>query len=224
MDNKFVVFDSEIDLKAHELQEHGNTLSRQQRAKQSRVDVNVNYAGSPSSSSRKPKTNTTVNLSAEDFPDINGSVNPTALLSSQLASTRVSEQEQWPTLGEEKASSSPSSSSRTESETAIVSRHAAALDRIADLFKNVEKMIKFRQLTNGYINANTPVTVYVDSVFDLCGKDAKFTAQVLSGAKEIIDDQVLRSNMIRTWNEKSPVSNKNNIQGCRTHVFFVGFY
>lgn len=208
MNNKFVVFDTEIDLKAHELNEHGSSLSKQQRAKQSRVDVNISYSGSPASSSRPRNTNNaSVNLSAEDFPSINGSTpNVTALLSSQLASTRVSEREQWPTLGEERTSSPSSSNRTTESDNAIVSRHAASLDRIADLFKNVEKMIKFRQLTNNYINLKSQATSYVDSVYELCGQDASFTAKVLSGAKDLIDDATLRSNMIRVWNKKNPVN------------------
>lgn len=214
MDNKFVVFESDIDLKAHEVKEHGNTLSRQQRAKQSRVDVNLNYSSNQQQqhNHNRPKNrNNQPGLSADDFPDINGSTNSSALLSSRLVSTSLSEQEQWPTLGEDVCNSGRSSpaqsSSVNESDTSMVSRHAAALDRVANVFKNVEKVIKFRQLTTGFTSLSTDADSYVNSIYELCDKNAELTAKVLSGAKELVDNRTLRSEMVRTWNhKKNPVS------------------
>jgi hypothetical protein len=214
LDNKFVVFESDIDLKAHEVKEHGNTLSRQQRAKQSRVEVNLNYSSSQQQQQQRNNSRgrqSNIGLSAEDFPDINGSVNTSALLSSRLASTSLSEQEQWPTLGEDISNSGRSSpaqsSSANESDTGIVSRHAAALDRVADVFKNVEKVIKFRQLTTGFTSLSTDADTYVNSIYELCDKNADLTAKVLTGAKDLVDNRTLRSEMVRIWNhKKEPVS------------------
>ncbi|KAI8647073.1 hypothetical protein BD408DRAFT_409156 [Parasitella parasitica] len=214
LDSKFVVFDSDIDLKAHEVKEHGNSLSRHQRARQAearRVDVNLNYSSSSSSNqhqqqqqqqhnANKQRTNNT--FSAEDFPSINGSA--VASLPSQMASANLSEQEHWPMLGEETATGSgrgsPASASETESGT--VSRHAAALDRIADNFKNVEKVIKFRQATTKFTSLTTDAETFVNTVFDLCGRDAKLTAQVLTGAKDLIDNPSLRTHMVHAWNRR----------------------
>lgn len=215
LDNKFVVFESDIDLKAHEVKEHGNSLSRHQRAKQSRVDVNLSYSSGQqqqqqrNNSHGRQKNSSQVGLSAEDFPDINGSTNTSALLSSRLASTSLSEQ--WPTLGEDISNSGRSSpgqsSSANESDTGIVSRHAAALDRVADVFKNVEKVIKFRQLTAGFTSLSTDADTYVNSIFELCDKNADLTAKVLTGAKDLVDNRTLRSEMVRIWNhKKDPVS------------------
>lgn len=207
LDNKFVVFDSDIDLKAHEVKEHGNSLSRHQRAKQAearRVDVNLNYGGNSNTQRSNGATNRQQrNFTAEDFPDINGSV--VSSLPSQMASASLSEQEQWPTLGEDISTSgraSPSGGSGSETESGIVSRHAAALDRVADIFKNVDKVIKFRQATTKFTSLSSDANAYVNTIFDLCGKDAELTAKVLTGAKDLIDNRTLRSSMIHTWNKK----------------------
>lgn len=215
LDNKFVVFDSDIDLKAHEVNEHGNSLSRHQRAKQAearRVDVNLNYSSSNSqqqqqrNSSNNNNRQRNFNLSAEDFPDINGSI--VSSLPSQMASASLSEQEQWPTLGEDTTVSGRASpgggggGSGSETESGIVSRHAAALDRVADIFKNVEKVIKFRQATTKFTSLSIDADTYVNTIFDLCGKDAELTAKVLTGAKDLIDNRTLRTNVIHIWNKK----------------------
>jgi hypothetical protein len=193
--------------------EHGNALSRQQRAKQSearRVDVNLNYSSNGqqrngSNGGSRSRRQQPISLSAEDFPDINGSTTP--LLSSRLASVQLSEQEQWPTLGDDSATSGRSSPSASESDTGIVSRHAAALDRIADIFKNFDKVVKFRQLTTGFTNLTTVAETFVDSVYDLCGQDADLTAKILNGAKDLVDNRTLKSEMVRSWNQKkNPVS------------------
>ncbi|KAI7901161.1 uncharacterized protein BX663DRAFT_553400 [Cokeromyces recurvatus] len=240
LNNKFVVFDSDIDLKAHEVKEHGNLLSRQQRAKQSearRVDVNLSYAGSPHQQQRSnnsSRNSNPVNLaSAEEFPNIDGSTttnNVTALLASRLASTVITPQEEWPMLGEENNSNVASGRSSPiihnhESDTVIVSRHAAALDRIADIFKNVEKVIKFRQLVTGFTSLSTNTATFVNSVYDLCDKDAGMAAKVLTGAKDLIDNQSLKSDMIRTWNQKknssSPLREDENDGSHASNVLVV---
>lgn len=226
LDNKFVVFDSDIDLKAHEVKEHGNSLSRHQRAKQAearRVDVNLNYGNNSSSGSQRHGNGVSRqqrNFTAEDFPDINGSV--VSSLPSQMASASLSAQEHWPTLGEDTSASgraSPSgggTGSGSETESGIVSRHAAALDRVADIFKNVEKVIKFRQATTKFTSLGSDANTYVDTIFDLCGKDAELTAKVLTGAKDLIDNRSLRSSMIHTWNKK-----KNPTVSCVQEWFWM---
>ncbi|GAA5811864.1 hypothetical protein MFLAVUS_005310 [Mucor flavus] len=210
LDNKFVVFDSDIDLKAHEVETHGNGLSRQQRAKQSearRVDVNLNYGqsrnGSGSSSNRQQQQQSqSIRLTAEDFPDMNGSTRTSpSFLNARLGSLQLTEQDHWPTLGEDNNTSGRSSPAN-ESDTGIVSRHAAALDGIADMLKNFSKVVKFRQLTTAFTSLSIDTDTYVNSVYDLCDKDAEFTAKVLKSAKDLVDNRTLKSEMVRTWNQK----------------------
>ncbi|KAI8091018.1 uncharacterized protein B0P05DRAFT_504577 [Gilbertella persicaria] len=213
LENKFVVFDTDIDLKAHEVKEHVNTLSRQQRAKQSRVDVNLNYTSSQPQQQRGRQAKKTVQLSAQDFPDINGSVNPNALLSSRMASTSLSEpQEQWPTLGEEVKSSS------SEPETAVVSRHAAALDRIADMIKSVDKVIKFRQYVTKYTSLSMDAASFVNSIYGLCDQDMDLTDKVIAGAKDLIDNRALKSDIIHAWNIKKNPSLSNDTHSPRVLI------
>ncbi|KAI7873291.1 uncharacterized protein EV154DRAFT_556287 [Mucor mucedo] len=214
LDNKFVVFDSDIDLKAHEVDEHGNGISRQQRAKQSearRVDVNINYAQQrnntrPSNSRRPP-----LNLSAEDFPDINGSSSPSSssFLSNRMGSLQLSQQEQWPTLGED-PNNSGRSSPANESDSSMVSRHAAALDRIANTLQSFEKIVKFRQLTNAFTSLSSDSETYVNGVYELCHEDADMTAKVLNAAKDLVDNRALKNEMVRTWNQKKNPSSSSS--------------
>lgn len=202
LDNKFVVFDSDIDLKAHEVSEHGNGISRQQRGKQTearRVDVNINY-GQQRNTSRASSSRQPVNLSAEDFPDIHGSTSPSTFISPRMGALQLSQQEQWPTLGED--TNSGRSSPANESDTSMVSRHAAALDGIADTFKSFEKVVKFRQLTNAFTSLSSDAESYVNGVYELCDQDADKTAKVLNGAKDLVDNRTLKNEMVRTWNQK----------------------
>lgn len=121
LDRKFVVFESDIDLKAHEVEEHGAPISRLQRSKQTearRVDVQFDYGrGERNTRRNKPRaeemesngreaasTSTTANrrpspsssraqsiLSEENFPAV-GAAAPAQ--SSSSASTRKSQQKQ----------------------------------------------------------------------------------------------------------------------------------
>ncbi|KAI8981680.1 hypothetical protein BDF20DRAFT_818127 [Mycotypha africana] len=205
---------------SHELNEHSGTLSRQQRAKQSRVDVNLSYSGEqPRTNSRNQRADSsnsshtgsnTPTLSAADFPSIDGRPGPASLLVSQRAESGITEREHWPLLGEEPRTdrsgrSSPAVSN--EPDTSIVSRHAAAFDRVANLLKNVENVIKFRQLITGFINLSIDTAAFVDKVYELCKKDPEFTAKVLTAANDLVDDKTLRSDVIQIWNKmKNPVS------------------
>lgn len=88
-----------------------------------------------------------------------------------------------------------------------MSRHAAALDRIADIFKNFGKVVRFRQLTSGFTGLSTDAETFVNAVYDLCEQDADLTAKVLNGAKDLVDNRTLKSEMVRSWNQKkNPVS------------------
>lgn len=168
----------------------------------------MNY-GQPRSNNRQPqppRNNQTINLSGEDFPDINGSTAPSPL-ASRLASVRLTERDHWPTLGEDTSSGRSSPNSTSESDTGNISRHAAALDQIANHFKNLDKVLKFRQLTSAFTSLSSDAETYVNAVYDLCDKDADFTAKILDGAKDLVDNRTLKNQMIRFWNQKNnPVS------------------
>jgi hypothetical protein len=193
-------------LKAHEVEEHGNgLLSRQQRAKQAemrRVDININYSGaSGSQRQRQQPQQQNFTMTAEDFPAIGGIAS--ALPQVSLAAQR---KEDWPTLGEESGRSSPNISE--ENPSGAGSRSAAALDRISDLFKNFDKLVKFRQLTTSFTSLSITADDYVDKVYNLCGKNAEFTAKVLENTKDLVENRALKSDMVRTWNrKKNSVSN-----------------
>lgn len=178
------------------------------------MDVNLNYGqsrnGSGSSSNRQQQQQSqSIRLTAEDFPDMNGSTRTSpSFLNARLGSLQLTEQDHWPTLGEDNNTSGRSSPAN-ESDTGIVSRHAAALDGIADMLKNFSKVVKFRQLTTAFTSLSIDTDTYVNSVYDLCDKDAEFTAKVLKSAKDLVDNRTLKSEMVRTWNQKkNPVSKR----------------
>jgi len=60
LDKKFIVFDSDIDLKAHEVEVHGSSAGKVQRAKQleaRKVDIAFEYSGGPSRGDRHRRDN-----------------------------------------------------------------------------------------------------------------------------------------------------------------------
>ncbi|KAG1497358.1 hypothetical protein G6F49_008750 [Rhizopus delemar] len=219
LNNKFVVFATDIDLKAHEIDEHGSSLSRQQRAKQARVDVNLNYSGSnrdqrqqqqQQQQQQQRNNNSQVRLTAEDFPVINGSSSSVPLLVNQMASLQIKRngQEEWPSLGNEGRSSpnviaESSSSSSSNAQPGIISRQAAAFDRIADMFKNLDKMIKFRQYIKQYtVEMSMNSETFVKSVHKLCDKNNVIAQKVFDQTKDLISNDAQKIDMERAWNHK----------------------
>lgn len=186
--------------------------------------MNLNY-GQPRGNNRQqpqqpPRNNQTINLSGEEFPDINGSTAPSPL-ASRMASVQLTEREHWPTLGEDNSSGRSSPNTANESDTGIVSRHAAALDQIGNILKNFDKVLKFRQLTSAFTSLSSDAETYVNAVYDLCDKDAELTAKVLDGAKDLVDNRTLKNQMVRFWNQKNgPVSYRCLLYG-KFNIFIL---
>jgi hypothetical protein len=208
--------------KYSKIDEHGSSLSRQQRAKQARVDVNLNYSGSnrdqrqqqqQQQQQQQRNNNSQVRLTAEDFPVINGSSSSVPLLTNQMASLQIKRngQEEWPSLGNE-GRSSPNvvaeSSSSSNAQPGIISRQAAAFDRIADMFKNLDKMIKFRQYIKQYtVDMSMNSEAFVNSVHKLCDKNNVIAQKVFDQTKDLISNDAQKIDMERAWNhKKNPVS------------------
>lgn len=210
--------------KYSKIDEHGSSLSRQQRAKQARVDVNLNYSGSnrdqrqqqqQQQQQQQRNNNSQVRLTAEDFPVINGSSSSVPLLVNQMASLQIKRngQEEWPSLGNEGRSSpnviaESSSSSSSNAQPGIISRQAAAFDRIADMFKNLDKMIKFRQYIKQYtVEMSMNSETFVKSVHKLCDKNNVIAQKVFDQTKDLISNDAQKIDMERAWNhKKNPVS------------------
>ncbi|KAG2173504.1 hypothetical protein INT44_007095 [Umbelopsis vinacea] len=102
LDKKFIVFDSDLDLKAHEVEVHGSSAGRVQRARQleaRKVDVNFEYSGGPSrggdrnrrdntressqNESTKSTQSTAASKASEEFPAIGSETNRMQQLSLQ---------------------------------------------------------------------------------------------------------------------------------------------
>ncbi|KAI7874230.1 hypothetical protein K492DRAFT_174733 [Lichtheimia hyalospora FSU 10163] len=116
LDRKFVVFETDIDLKAHEVEEHGASIARLSRARQTearRVDVNFDYGSSSNASgsrgggdrdrNRRNKARNNEErrqpeltrgggptLSDSDFPNINGTPSAPQQQVSKSGGTRSS--------------------------------------------------------------------------------------------------------------------------------------
>lgn len=190
--------------------EHGSTLSRQQRARQARVDVNLNYASSNSSSTsghNQQQTSSKIRLIEDDFPSINGSTTAVPLVTHRMQSLQLSGREEWPSLGEGRSSPSSSATTPEPSKPTIISRQAAALDRVADTLRNLDKMLQFRKYINQYTKEMTLTSeAFVDSVHELCNKDMKLTSRVLEHTKDMIDHDLQKADLERVWNhKKNPV-------------------
>ncbi|KAF7725821.1 hypothetical protein EC973_009244 [Apophysomyces ossiformis] len=239
LDKKFVVFDTDIDLKAHEVEEHGASVSRLQRAKQTearRVDVNFEYTSQHQSRRERPRPSDrrkkdrqdesesqasdqcateNITLSEQDFPSMAGVANalPAASSSSSTAGTSKkalfkkpagfgalsSNAEQWPTLGE---SSTKETASTSAAPAEVISSHAAFLDRIGDMFKNVDKVVRFRHLTTAYRNSNIDGETYVNDVFELCNGNVEHASKIFKGVEELMDHEEKKWEIVRLWRNK----------------------
>ncbi|KAG1451911.1 hypothetical protein G6F56_007962 [Rhizopus delemar] len=215
LNNKFVVFTTDIDLKAHEIDEHGASLSRQQRIRQARVDVDLNYSSSRDSSRRQPKqtksnNKNVVSLSSEDFPDINGGPSSAQLMTQRMATLQVNKKDDWPSLGDERplvAETNPptesSSSSSSSQQAPAISRQAAAFDRIADLFKNVDKSIKFRQYTRQFEEGSISSKKWFELSDELCDKNDTLSEKIFEQTKDLLSSKAKIVELERVWNHKN---------------------
>ncbi|PHZ11981.1 uncharacterized protein RHIMIDRAFT_251791 [Rhizopus microsporus ATCC 52813] len=167
LNNKFVVFDTDIDLKAHE------------------------------------QTSSKIRLIEDDFPSINGSTTAVPLVTHRMQSLQLIGREEWPSLGEGRSSPSSSATTPEPSKPTIISRQAAALDRVADTLRNLDKMLQFRKYINQYTKEMTLTSeAFVDSVHELCNKDMKLTSKVLEHTKDMIDHDLQKADLERVWNHK----------------------
>ncbi|KAI9494846.1 hypothetical protein BDB00DRAFT_882690 [Zychaea mexicana] len=265
LDRKFVVFDTDIDLKAHEVEEHGASMNRLPRSKQveaRRVDVGFDYGSSssrghqhnernrrnrprgdedletPQPTRAQPSSRDNV-LNDADFPGISGQPHTSSQPQQHQQQTRSSSNttsnssgskrqqkstfkkpagfgalsDNWPTLGQSSTSNNTqqqqSSSSSTSSAAAaaaappeIVSRHAAFMERVFDMFKSHDKLDRFRALTTAYRNSNIDVDTYVSSVVDLCDSNAEHAGKIFKGVEDLMDNQEKKWEVVRAWRNK----------------------
>ncbi|KAI9281814.1 hypothetical protein BY458DRAFT_552596 [Sporodiniella umbellata] len=182
MEDKFVVFNDEIELKAHEINEHPSASTRQKRNKQGRVDLSLNYASlrdRPSSSSSKaestPQEQAPVRLSAEDFPDIHG------------------------------RSVKPPPKEEVE-EVGLVSSRAAAFDFVAEILQDVNKMVKFKCCTRQFDQGLTSAYVWSERVRALCAKDDVKLRKIHRQIPALLDDKKKIFQTQDLWNpEETPI-------------------
>ena len=239
------------------MEEHGGSITRLQRAKQSearRVDVSFDYGSNSRSqydnrgrrhrrnddeppqqapppappAQPVPRTNT---LNDADFPGIGGQPAAQQQRSSSSSSSSTNKRQQkstfrkpagygalsdnWPTLGQSatsesgsssaqkpRESSSSSSSSSTSAAPEVVSRHAAFMERVFDMFKSHDKLARFRSLTTAYRNSSIDAETYVNERVDLCDGNTDNASKIFKGVEDLIDSEEKKWEILRTWRNK----------------------
>ncbi|KAI8088057.1 uncharacterized protein B0P05DRAFT_631374 [Gilbertella persicaria] len=223
LEKKFVVFESTIDLKAHEIEEHGESINGLQRSLQTQsrqLEVNFQYE-SFKDQRRKSKKREEPVPDLEEFPRIENVASssqtpPPVARTVPGASTKKK--------GKGKALQKPagfgSLSTPTEATTPTTTRpqepvgpdtassHAAVLSKIANLLQSKAKVQEFRVLTGDYRKDKLSAQDYVNQVFLLTNSHTENTSKILKSVEHLMDIEEKKWELVRVWrNKQTALSN-----------------
>ncbi|KAI9030830.1 hypothetical protein CLU79DRAFT_731682 [Phycomyces nitens] len=245
LDKKFVVFETDIDLKAHEVEEHGASVAHLPRAKQAearRVDVDFDY-GSTSSGSRQdrqsrergqrkqrsqPEELTPPSLN--DFPSISGlsqALPSTGSSNRQNKNGRVQQrpagfgnltaESNWPSLGESSTQAVSTPAVEEKPNMGHVSSQAAFLDKVGHMLKSMDKVVRFKQLTTAYRKSNMDADSFVNEICDLCD-NLKHRDTIFGSLDEFLESEESRVEVERAWRARNRANeNKPSFRGSPTN-------
>lgn len=228
LDQKFIVFESELDLKAHEVDVHGAS---------GRVDLGFEYGyrSNVSSTSQRQKnkqpqqststtTTSTTNetlISHTNFPSINNnnSNNTERTIPGQPKKQKGKQQQQrlqkpkgfgslsaaenWPDLNQSSSNAAVGSSSSITTDNnvdeAALQRHAEFLRKVSTLLSGPQGVEQFRSLTTAYRNNTMDSSTYVKEIYKLCDNDSSKASAILKGVEELMDKENKKKEILTTW-------------------------
>ncbi|KAG0186272.1 hypothetical protein DFQ28_008084 [Apophysomyces sp. BC1034] len=208
LEKKFVVFESEIDMKAHEVEVHGASMANLQRAQKSearRIDINFEYADSPRrrttdrvrESNRQPDTRSSTSATLPEEPSSSRAPPPAPERTVPGAPKKAKQQ----LFQKPKGFGGLSSSDRPTAD-ATVSRHAAFLAKLGEMFKSAEKVAQFRTITTAYRNSSISVDTYIDDIISLCNHNTQQASIVFEGVEALMDNDDKKMNIAKTWHSR----------------------
>ncbi|KAL0091506.1 hypothetical protein J3Q64DRAFT_1830903 [Phycomyces blakesleeanus] len=233
LDKKFVVFESDIDLKAHEVEEHGASVAHLPRAKQieaRRVDVDFDY-GSNSSGSRqdrqpreraqrnqRPQTEVLAPPSLTDFPSISGLAQALPSIDGSHRQTGSGKQRMtqrsagfrnlagesnWPTLGESSTSSAATPTAEVEKPN---------MGHVSSQAAFLDKVGHMLRSMDKVVRFKQLTAAYRNSNMDADSfvseirelcDDPKHCKTIFSSLEEFLDSEEKRREVARAWRNRN---------------------
>lgn len=230
LEKKFVVFDSEMDLKAHQLENHPNGLSKDARRDARRVDISAfdyrpvyqeertrggRRAGRgrdtnapaviPTSSAHLSRAE----LAHQRAREIQSAQSVTArtfggqLTTSEPASQTVHRPQQSPRpAAVQPALDASINDSLTPQEQARRLRHAGVTERAANLLHNDQtKLDEFRERVSSYRKDSITATSLIDAFFSLFDASSADLGKLVKELAEIFELPGKRDALLKAWSD-----------------------
>ncbi|PWN53284.1 hypothetical protein IE53DRAFT_190151 [Violaceomyces palustris] len=216
LEKKFVVFESEMDFKSHQVSEHGSELSSRERREALRIEANFTYEdgggdssrGARSGGRRKGAKGGRANRDTDSGPEVSDPLGVSALASrsnvpgagpasntSRRAMFSGSLTPSSPAVG---PSPGPSSSATADASTA--ERHAAYLNRVLSILKGSEsKLNSFRASVKTYRASEMSAKDLVHTISSVVG-DLDESAIVVNGLVDLLEDEEKKGDVLQAWN------------------------
>jgi hypothetical protein len=231
LEKKFVVFDSPIDLKAHEVDVHGESIAGLQRSMQAQskqLELNFQYEsfrqhrGNSTNNNRKGKkkdegTSTpNISSSSSDFPSMSA-VNEALPTNTERAIPGASTKKKGkgkalqkpagfgalstPAVVKKNASTS-TATANTNVDGSVAASHATFLSRVEDILKSKAKVAEFRSLTSAYRKGQMTCEDYVNQIVVLTGSHIENSNKIFKGVENLLDIEDKKWELIRVWRNK----------------------
>ncbi|KAF7727759.1 hypothetical protein EC973_007218 [Apophysomyces ossiformis] len=211
LEKKFVVFESAIDLKAHEVEVHGASIGNLQRAKKAearRIDINFEYAdhsrrhiADQSQGSERHMANRTIaNLSTSEEPSSRRDAIGTS--SERIVPGAPTKKKNQQQLFQKPKGFGNLSTSHTSVDHETLARHSTFLEKLRQLFKSDEKVGKFRALTTSYRNSEIAISEYLDGILVLCDRNIQKASTVIEGVEALMDNADKIWEISKAWKDR----------------------
>ena len=222
LEKKFIVFDSEMDFKAHQLQEHGNELSTRERREALRIEANFSYddgaessrAGANRSGANK-KAKGRANGGGAGPADAGGSSsdNTDVLGVSALASRAhvpgagpANHASRRAMFGSGLTNPTPAPQGvsadhpRTVTDSrSIEERHQAYMDKVAATLNSESRITSFRHSVRAFKNGESSARDLISTIHSLVG-DMDDCAPLVNGLVDLLDDKDKSKALSDAWN------------------------
>ncbi|PWY99284.1 hypothetical protein BCV70DRAFT_144319, partial [Testicularia cyperi] len=223
IDKKFVVFESEMDFKAHQMAEHANELTSQQRREAMRVDINFSYDdpststghGASRSGGGKGRGNAGRDAASSAAEGASSSQNRDVLGVSSLASRShvpgagpANHQSRRAMFGSGLTSGevapqgvSADTHAGTHDSRSTEERHQAYMNKVSDALKGSEARItSFRLSVRAFRSGESSARDLISTIHSLVG-EVDDCAPLVNGLVELLDDADKKKAMLDAWNQ-----------------------
>lgn len=218
LDEKFQVFESEMDFKAHQLERHGNELSTREKREALRIEANFSYDdGADSSRSganrggaagrkAKGRANGTATEAAPENRDVLG-VSTLASRSHVPGAGPANHASRRAMFGSGLTTPAPpqgvsADRPRTVADSrSIEERHQAYMDKVSSTLQGSESRItSFRHAVRTFKNGESSARDLISTMHSLVG-EMDDCAPLVNGLVDLLDDADRSKALAQAWNE-----------------------